>query len=412
MLLSLVVALAFAQDAPIDLDAALTLALRDGVDAQEAAFARQAAESTLSRRRLASLPNLNVGASVGVGITGSGANPTTSLSVSSTTPIYGGGGLAADRAVALAALDGARAAEARTRQDLHLALALALLDLSDARARQTATASTLAAEEALASRIDKLVAAGSRTRADQLQQAATVAKARSASIAATRDAAQATLTLEAILRLDPARAWTFTPPNAGPAVSGDFSALLAQARDGRPELATARASLDAAEASIRGAASGGLPSVDLVVGASTRTSGTAEIGVQLGDQAGASAVLQASVPLFNRGQVRDDIAQARLDRDAAKLAFDAATEAAAYEVQGALLDRDAATAGADAADARWTAADAAARVVSDRYDAGAATFAELLSARAGLAEAERDRIAAHTTLERSRFTLARAIGAL
>lgn len=411
MLLSLV-ALALAQDAPIDLDAALAIALRDGVDAQEASFARQAAESTLSRRRLASLPNLNVGASVGVGFSGSGASPSTSLSVSSTTPIYGGGGLAADRAAALAALDGARAAEARTRQDLHLALALALLDLSDARARLTATTSTLAAEEALAARIEKLVAAGARTRADQLQQAAAVAKAKAAAIAATRDAAQATLALQEILRLDPAGDSRFTPPAAGPEVAGDFAVLLSQAREGRPELATARASLDAAEANLRGAASGGLPSVDLVVGASTRTSGTADMGAQLGDQAGGSAVLQATVPIFNRGQVRDDIAQARLDRDAAKLAFDAATEAAAYDVQGALVDRDAAAAGAEAADARWTAADAAARVVSDRYDAGAATFAELLSARAGLAEAERDRITAHTTLERARFTLARAVGAL
>lgn len=404
--------LALAQESPLDLDAALALALRDGVDAQEAAFATRAAVSTLRRQRQAGEPTLTLSGSGGVEFSAAGAAPTSSLALSSVTPLYAGGAIRAEKQAAIAGYDAAEAAEARVRQTLHLGLADALLDLAEARARATSAASTLVAEEALATRIETLVRAGTRTRADALQQSASAAKARSAQIDAARDVAQAELALERVLRLDPARPWDFRPPAVGPDLAGDTLTLIAQARVSRPELAAARAELRGAEAEVLGADASGRPSVDLVLGASTRLGDGSDVGAALGDNAGGSAVVQASVPIFNRGVSRDSVTQAQVKRDAAQLTLDAAVEAVGYEVRSAMVDRDAARSATAAAEARWAASDAAASVVSDRYDAGAATFAELLAARATLAEADQARIAAHTTLQRSLFALAWAVGAL
>lgn len=400
--------------APIDLDAALKLAIRDGVDAQEAAIARRAAESTLARRRLAGLPSFSASASAAADLAGgTGIGSSAGVGLASTTPLYAGGAISADRDAAFASVEAAEADERRVVQDLTLALAGELLALDSAQDRVSAAAAALDAELALERRIAALVAAGARTRADLLQQTAAAAKAKSALVGAQRDRAHAELQLIGDLRLDPRETWEFTAPSPPAAVEGTLDHLADLAVASLPELAAARARLEASEAALRGAGASGRPSLDLVIGASTGVSGAGGAATdQLSNNLGAQATVQLGVPIFDRGVTHDAVTQARLDLDAARLTLAAGEEAAALGIRLALVDRDAAFAAADAADARFAASEEAARVVNDRYEAGAAVLAELLAARADLRDAETARIGARADRVLAEFGLAWAVGAL
>ena len=399
---------------PIDLDAALKLAIRDGVDAQEAALARQAAESTLARRRLAGLPSFSASASAGASVAGdSGFGTSAGVGLGSTTPLYAGGAIAADRDAAVAYVEAAEADESRVIQDLTLALAGELLALDAAQDRVVAAGASLDAELALERRIGALVAAGARTRADLLQQSAAAAKAKSALVAAQRDRAHAELQLIGDLRLDPRETWTFSAPTPPAAIEGSLDRLAELAIANLPELAAARARVAASEATLRGAGASGRPSLDLVLRASTSVSGAGgALDDQLGNNLGAQATVQLGVPIFDRGVTHDAVAQARLDLEAAQLTLAAGEEAAALGIRLALVDRDAALAAAEAADARFSASEEAARVVNDRYEAGAAVLSELLAARADLRDAETARIGARADRVLAEFRLAWAVGAL
>ena len=60
----------------------------------------------------------------------------------------------------------------------------------------------------------------------------------------------------------------------------------------------------------------------------------------------------------------------------------------------------------------FSASEAAARVVQDRYEAGAAVLAELLAARADLREAEGERIEARADRVAAEFALLWSVGGL
>lgn len=396
----------------IDLAAAMEIVLRDGVDAREAALAERAAEAALASRRAAGLPDLRLGASTAVGLDATGPEASARLSLTSITPLYAGGSLTADREAAEAAVRAARADAEAVRQDLHLALAGALLTLREAEAQAASARSALAAEQALAERVAALVAAGARTRADALQEAAAVARARALEVGTARDAEQAALALRRLLRLAPDAAVTFVPPDP-PVFASDPAALAALAAERRPELVALRAARAEAEAEARGAGAGGRPSLDLVLGADTSLAASGgPAGEQLRDGAGASAALQLAVPLFDRGATRERVALAGVAEQRAALALRTAEEDVAYDLRGALLDTEAAAATLAAAHEREVAAGAAATVVQDRYEAGAATFAELQAIRAEALAAAAAAVAAEADAARARFGLVRAYGGL
>jgi outer membrane protein len=414
MILPLLVALAGSATAAetIDLPTALAIALRDGVDAREAALAERAAEAALASRRTAGLPDLRLGASTGVSAGSSGTATSGRLSLSSVTPLYAGGSIRSERDAAEAAVGAARADAEAVRQDLHLALAGALLDVAARDALAASAEASLEAERRLAERVEALVAAGARTRADSLQTAASVARVRALVATTSRDAQQAGLALRRLLRLDPSVPLSFRAP-AAPEPLGDTSALIELARERRPELIALRAELDAAEADARGARAGGLPSLDLVLGADTALSGEgAAVVDQLRDESGATAGLQLAVPLYDRGVTRGRVAAAQVSLSLAELAVRTAEADVAYDVRGAVLDTEAAAVSAAAAQEREAAAQAAAEVVEERYAAGAATLAELQSVRAEAIAARAAGVSAEAEQVAARFRLARAIGGL
>jgi outer membrane protein len=395
----------------IDLDTALALALRDGVDAQEAALAERAAEAALASRRLAGLPDLRLGASAALGVDADGAAAQGRLGLSSSTTLYTGGTLAAERQAAEAALRAASAAREVVEADLRLALADALLTLAERETARATARENLAAETALVDRVAALVAAGARTRADALQQAASAARARATLAAAERDAQVGDADLRQLLRLPPAGDVLFVAPVTGPAQPDDPAALSARAFDTRPELRVLRAAEAAAAAERRAAAGGALPSVGLAVAAAEGLGhdlGAAEVA---GPSPSASATLSVDVPLFDRRVTRSAVEAADAAERAARLARAAGEEAVTFDVVRALARLRAAEAEAAAAADRREAAAAAAAVLGERYAAGAATFAELQFARAEAQAARSAAEAAGFALVRQQFVLARAVGA-
>lgn len=391
--------------APIDLDAALKLVIGAGFDTQEAALARRGAESALTRSRLAGLPNLNASASVGAW-GGSSFGTTADLGLASTTTLYAGGALHAERDRALASVNAALVDEQRVLQDLELALAVNLLGVAAAHQRVASAGAALEAETALEGRITALVAAGARTRADLLQQTAAVAKARLAMVNAQRDHDHAQLDLVEVLRLDPRKDWEFIAPETPEAPDLPLDAFVAMALEQLPEIAVIRARLLSAEAALRGAGATGRPSVDLRLSAST------EVAAGNAPAFDGQASVQLEVPIFNRGVTRHDVTQAKIELEAAQLDLAAVEESAGLGVRRALTDREAAGAAEVASGTLFTASEAAARVVQDRYEAGAAVLAELLAARAELREAEGALIEARADRVAAEFTLLWSVGGL
>ena len=409
---------------PIDLDAAVEMALENGADAQAARWAVESAELALRARRAAHTPDLTVrlSATESLGRTFSeelGTNVTEPSGVAtarvvSTLPLWAGGELRGRREAAEASLAGRRATAAQTRQDLTLTLAGLLLDTAEARGTLAVREATLAAEEALRGQVVAFVEAGARTRADQLQQEAAVSRAEADLVEARRTIAQAELSLVEVLRLDPEGAWTFTPPEGGPVPSASLADLVAQAVDARPELDAYEAAVAAATAEVHAARAGRRPSLDLSVGAATSvvSQDASPVSTQLQDQAAAWAAVDLDVPVFDRGITRNAVGQAGLAERAARLDLETAREALAVQVRGVLLDRESVEAGLVAAERRRDAAVAAEAILRDRYEAGASPLFELLSARAEVADAEHELLVARTAVVRAGYTLAWTVGAL
>ncbi len=403
-IVGLILCLKVAPAAPIDLAEALRIAQERGLDPKTAAWAVASAESTLDARRRAGQPDLQLSANAGAGWSPGSLSPSARVGLSSTTPVYAGGELATDREVAAALYTASLAEQRRVFLDLRYTLADALLDLGEAQAREALSVELRSAEEALLERVQLLVGAGARTEADLRLQEAALARVVAEQAEATRLAARARLVLVQLLRLSPREEWEFVAPVNAPAPEGGLDVLILQAAAAVPELQALEQERLAAEATLRGARAGRLPSVNLGVDAGvgwTVEEARPDAGVSLG----------LAWPLGTRGVVADGEAQAELAVEAARLRVELAREAVEISVRGAWEDVRAARVGLTAAEARRRASFAAVAVVEARYTAGSALGSELLGARATLADAEYALVGARAQALRAGFLLGWVVGA-
>lgn len=402
----------------ITLDVALEIAGQNAVDAESARLQVESARAALHGSRQAFLPDLGLSLSTSatVGRTfseGLGQSVTTpgassKARVISTVPLVGGGERHADVRSAEASLRSASATLDRTRQDLRYTLAGALLDLAEARGGIVLAEASLSAEMAIRDRVQAYVDVGSRTRADLLQEDAAIAAAQQALVAARADVARAELTLVQVLRLDPTEAWSFAPP----VPEGTSEAGPPTPSGPRLDVQAAASDAEAADADVRAARARVWPSAALSFGASTSWYSTtdAPLPSQLGDQAQAWATVDIAVPIFDRAVHHDAITTARIAQRSAELDLAALQLSAATDIARARIDQEAADAALLAATQHRDASRAATAVIQDRYDAGAATLSEVLTARADLTGAERDVLSATIAVQRAGFELEWALG--
>jgi outer membrane protein len=196
-------------------------------------------------------------------------------------------------------------------------------------------------------------------------------------------------------------------PAATPEASfeGDVAALIAEARERRPELKAAEAELKAAQSGVAYARAAGLPTLSLSAGPRWE-----DIG---GASANASSIgLIINLPLFSGFNTTYNVraAEARTDVQAARR--DNVRQQVALDVWEAYQSLSTATQTIRSTADLLASAEQSERVALGRYKAGVGNILDVLNAQSALANARLQRIQAMLDWQVSRATLARAIGAL
>jgi cobalt-zinc-cadmium efflux system outer membrane protein len=285
-------------------------------------------------------------------------------------PITGYRGLQADAASALVDAATSRADEEVRRARADLRTAFTQLVAAQARERELA-----AARERLQGVADVLVkreAAGDAAGFDRLRAEREVLdlEADRAAAAADRLRAQAALAGFFSGPIDPATlvAAAGAPPSAA---LPEVDALLERAESARGELQALRKEIESAEISARAADRRRIPEPDLVAGTKSSSLGGGDLGSVFG--------VQATLPLFDRGQPERALSQARASQAQARIeVFRLALRAEIAGWRAAVIERRAA-----AERYRATAlgsADQIERIAQVSYDAGERGILELLDA--------------------------------
>lgn len=313
---------------------------------------------------------------------------------SSATEKVARGYIAADEASVLAAeRDIARAVEEA------FFVAKAQVELVEV-ARTTLAAETRHREEA-----ERFVAAGTRA-------AIEVARAKTQEARAKTEVVRAeTAARQALVALGLAMGLTTTPAGVEGAWStafGDESlgadALAERAMQGRPEVLAQRRRIEAAEAAILAADKGLLPfvSADAQVGVGS-------VGLEEWNPSWQIGV-SFTWPFWDGGRTRLEVAAARADLEAMRVAMSELEVGIAAEIGGALEAVVSAKAEIDAAQAARDAAEVELRLAEERWREGLGSGIELADAQTRIAITAADRTRAELSLALARARLSRALG--
>jgi len=296
-------------------------------------------------------------------------------------PLYTGGRLESQIALAEANVRGAQAVFARTTQQVLFSAQQAYLQALLARDN------LIVAQRALEEAEESLRIAQARLRAgvvaefDTLQAEVAVTNAQQGIIRTRVGVRNADALLNALLNQPLDAPMVLTDTLEPRPVSGTLASATAAALRSRPELAEFRARIDALQASIALAASGGRPTVS--VGANYDVSGTPS------SNAGAwSATLSVTLSLHDGGITRERIREAEQKLAQLKVQETQMRQRIELDVWQAWLTLEEAAGELVASSKAVEQAREAARIASVRYQAGLSTQLEVLSAQASLAQAD------------------------
>lgn len=433
LMLTMIVSTAAAQTpAPaartLGLVEAITLALQQNQQLRVAAFEVAIARAQLAQARGARSPHVSGQASVTRTQEGSattimffdhGALHTITIPAPSPNlydarvtlqyPLYTGGRIEAQIALAEANARGAEATLERIKQQVIFGVRQAYFQL------QLAQSGLQVAERGVAQATENLrvararVAAGASPRFDEVQAEVSLATARQSQVRARNGIAQAMQALAGVLNLPlntPLRlsdAFTVQP------VRDSADALVAKAVQARPEFAELAARQAAAQAGIQLAESGGKPNVALqATGSYSNSSGL------FAGSSGAtnwSVTLAATLNLYDGGITRERVREARLRLEQLQAIEAQQKQGVELEVRQAYLNLQSAAEELAGADALITQAQEALRIANVRFQSGVGTNLEVLNAQTAASQAEASKAQALFTYSLARATLERAVGA-
>jgi outer membrane protein TolC len=179
---------------------------------------------------------------------------------------------------------------------------------------------------------------------------------------------------------------------------------IAEALRGRSDLASAGASVRAAEAALRGEKAQRLP----VVSFSADYGGA---GVNLGNLNSVYTVSgNVSVPIYTGGRIRADIEQARSDAARREAEYADLKGRIAYDVRVAWLDLTASDSGVSVATRNKALAEKALLQSRDRYSNGVTNYLEVVEAQEAVAAANDNYIQSLYSYNVAMISLARAMG--
>lgn len=415
-----------AQVRDLSLAEALTMAAQQNQQLRIAAFEAVIARTVLAQARAGAAPQVNAQASytrtreqgpttvsLGPGFTVEIPAPSPNVydvRLVLQYPLFTGGRVEAQIALAEANVKGAEAALERVKQQVifgvrqayyQLLLAQSGLEVVDRSIAQAAETLRVARAR---------VAAGVSPRFDEVQAEVAVAQARQSQVRSRNAIAQATQGLNALINLPlntPLRlrdALTIRP------VGAPVDALIARALEGRPEFAELRARQAAAQAGIALAESGAKPTV-AVNAATSYGNSSAGFVPSTGWSSTWSITLAATLNLYDGGLTKERINEARLRLEQLRASEAQQRQAVELDVRQAFLNLQSAAEELAGADAVVTQAAEALRIANVRFQSGVGTNLEVLTAQTTASQAEAARVQALFTYNVGRATLERAVGA-
>jgi outer membrane protein len=321
-------------------------------------------------------------------------------------PLYTGGRLESQVALAEANLRGAQAVFAQAqRQVLFNAQQLYLQALLG---QENVTAAQRALNQANESlRVaNARVSAGAAPQFDVLQAQVAVANAEQEVVRARTSVATAQTSLSATLNLAQDSALEFTETLEPRPVAGTLQDAIGRAVRDRPELAEIQSRIAATQASIDLAASGGRPNVNVSTGYDVGNSN----GMSTSISGGWSVTLGVTLALYDGGLTRERIREAELRLEQLKLLDAQVRQQVELDVRLAWLALQQAAGELSAATKAVEQGREAARLAAVRYQAGVGTQLELVSAQTALAQAELGLAAARFNQNLARIRLILAMG--
>lgn len=323
-------------------------------------------------------------------------------------PLYTGGRLEAQIALAEANVKGAEATLERVKQQIIFGIKQAYYQLLLAQSgMEVAERSIAQATETL--RVARArVAAGVSPRFDEVQAEVALANARQSQVRARNAIAQATQALNALLNLPLDTPLVLKDQLAVEPVRTPLDALVGKALDTRPELAEVRARQAAAQAGIQIAQSGGKPALGL--NAVTNYSNTGGLFAGTTGSLNWSITFAATLNLYDGGITQERIKEAQLRLDQLKAMEAQQRQSIELDVRQAYLNLQSAREELTGADALIAQAHEALRIANVRFQSGVGTNLEVLSAQTAASQAEAGRAQTLFTYNVARAALERAVG--
>ena len=189
----------------------------------------------------------------------------------------------------------------------------------------------------------------------------------------------------------------------------DIDALIAQARERRPDLKAAQAQLAAAQSNIDSARASGLPTLSLGAGPTWLKSDNG--GGNISNNAN-SIGLTLSLPIFSGFETTYRVRSAQANAQAASAQRDSLSQQVALDVWSAYQSLTTATHTIRSSADLLASAEQSERVALGRYQAGVGSILDVLNAQSALASARLQRIQALLDWHVSRAALAKALGTL
>lgn len=307
---------------------------------------------------------------------------------------------------AQASAAGAERSELGTSHAVALGVRTAYFDAVAAKALIGVARDTLANEERHLEQIRAFVEIGTRPPIDLVSERANVANARVRLIQAENGYATARVRVEQAIGATDLGPWEVEQTTL-PAVPGEDAApevLLAEAAAARPELAALEQQLRAQQLTVRSLQGGFGPSVGVAAGVS-------EVGPYLdGLREGWNAQVTLTWPLFQGGQTRGQVREARANLSALDAQREQLRQQVRLELEQARLGVRAAVATLGASREASLAARERLSLAEGRYQTGVGNVLELSDAQLALTTALGQQVQAEFQLASARSQLLRALG--
>ena len=327
---------------------------------------------------------------------------TTSLSVGASMPLFTGGRITAQRKQAALNLQAATADLARLRESLSLQVAQAYLEVLCQQDFCTKAEEQLALSRHQLERLEALARQG-KAAGVELSQARSVVAQDELALVENRNAARlALLSLSQLIEMPSPDSLNVvnTTRQASHNIVGTPQSIYEEALCLRPEIEADNLRILSAEQGIRAARSSYWPSLSLNAGLGTsyyKSPGfdSNPFGRQLKDNFSKYVGLSLSIPLFDRFSTRNNVRQARIERESRFWQSEQTKKTLFKEIQQAWYNALSAREKLTASIAAEQAATDALTLTTRKFEAGKANTTEFEEARTKSLAAAHQRITAH-----------------